>query len=302
MECKTKTGLLLLMISVIAGIISTIVMYGVWYSVDLNNLTAENATDLILTIVPASIIGLIGGLISLIGALLILLGRNEFGEKHKQFIFYAIIIFVISIIVGIATAGITVFATFSTMGESFGTSYDPNQAINFYRDSNFMTIIAAMTPISTALGGLMWVFALYQLENKNGRTILSAALICMIATSIVVGFISISTFNNYINSEDFENLINLGSDGSSSFTQLSSSYQWIGPSAIISLIGNTITNVLLFFGLYIPYNRIKSGDIVPVSTASESDVQGRICPNCGRSIPFDANICPYCSKRFEDYL
>jgi hypothetical protein len=24
----------------------------------------------------------------------------------------------------------------------------------------------------------------------------------------------------------------------------------------------------------------------------------RICPNCGRGIPFDANICPYCGKKF----
>ncbi len=24
----------------------------------------------------------------------------------------------------------------------------------------------------------------------------------------------------------------------------------------------------------------------------------RRCPNCGRSIPFDANTCPYCSKKF----
>lgn len=25
----------------------------------------------------------------------------------------------------------------------------------------------------------------------------------------------------------------------------------------------------------------------------------RICPNCGRAIPIDASICPYCAKRFE---
>jgi len=25
---------------------------------------------------------------------------------------------------------------------------------------------------------------------------------------------------------------------------------------------------------------------------------GRMCPNCGRPIPFDANICPYCGLRF----
>jgi len=26
----------------------------------------------------------------------------------------------------------------------------------------------------------------------------------------------------------------------------------------------------------------------------------RHCPNCGRSIPFDANACPYCSKNFNE--
>ncbi len=28
----------------------------------------------------------------------------------------------------------------------------------------------------------------------------------------------------------------------------------------------------------------------------------RICPSCQRAIPFDANICPYCERKFEDYL
>jgi RNA polymerase subunit RPABC4/transcription elongation factor Spt4 len=26
---------------------------------------------------------------------------------------------------------------------------------------------------------------------------------------------------------------------------------------------------------------------------------GRICPNCGRPIPMDANLCPYCGKNFQ---
>jgi predicted nucleic acid-binding Zn ribbon protein len=25
----------------------------------------------------------------------------------------------------------------------------------------------------------------------------------------------------------------------------------------------------------------------------------RFCPACGRMIPFDANLCPYCGRRFE---
>jgi hypothetical protein len=28
----------------------------------------------------------------------------------------------------------------------------------------------------------------------------------------------------------------------------------------------------------------------------------RICPSCGRSIPFDANLCPYCERRFESII
>jgi len=28
----------------------------------------------------------------------------------------------------------------------------------------------------------------------------------------------------------------------------------------------------------------------------------RRCPNCGRIIPFDSIICPYCGKRFETFL
>lgn len=27
----------------------------------------------------------------------------------------------------------------------------------------------------------------------------------------------------------------------------------------------------------------------------------RYCPGCGHNIPFDARICPYCSKKFEVY-
>lgn len=33
----------------------------------------------------------------------------------------------------------------------------------------------------------------------------------------------------------------------------------------------------------------------------ETDYEKRYCPACGRVIPFDANICPYCGKKFEVY-
>ncbi len=181
-----------------------------------------------------------------------------------------------------------------------GSSNDPSQFADSL--SSILTTTAISTPITAALGGLIYVFALYQLENKNGRMILFSALIVMIVVSAITGFLSIATFNDYFNSEAFNDVINSGTSSSTSYSQYLSSYQWIGPSAIISLIGNFISGILMFMALYIPYQRITSGELVPITTATKSSESERRCPNCGQAIPFDANICPYCSKRFEDYL
>ena len=35
----------------------------------------------------------------------------------------------------------------------------------------------------------------------------------------------------------------------------------------------------------------------PAATTTASD---RRCPNCGRIIPMDARVCPYCNKKFEE--
>jgi len=35
-----------------------------------------------------------------------------------------------------------------------------------------------------------------------------------------------------------------------------------------------------------------------ISSKQEPD---RICPDCGRAIPFNAKVCPYCGKKFEEY-
>ena len=51
--------------------------------------------------------------------------------------------------------------------------------------------------------------------------------------------------------------------------------------------GSLITLVLII-------KRIK-----PKHTTSKHEE--RFCPNCGRVIPLDARMCPYCSKKFEDY-
>ena len=36
----------------------------------------------------------------------------------------------------------------------------------------------------------------------------------------------------------------------------------------------------------------------PQQAVASSD---RRCPNCGRVIPMDARVCPYCGKKFEEF-
>lgn len=37
----------------------------------------------------------------------------------------------------------------------------------------------------------------------------------------------------------------------------------------------------------------------PAQQVQQQPVSDRRCPNCGRAIPMDARICPYCNKNFE---
>jgi len=39
---------------------------------------------------------------------------------------------------------------------------------------------------------------------------------------------------------------------------------------------------------------------VHTTTVEKSGRSGRYCPKCGREIPFDSKICPYCKKDFDE--
>jgi len=57
----------------------------------------------------------------------------------------------------------------------------------------------------------------------------------------------------------------------------------------------TPKNELANEGINTLYNKMAS--------SSNRDLKGdRRCPNCGRIIPFDSVLCPYCGKRFEDFF
>ena len=63
--------------------------------------------------------------------------------------------------------------------------------------------------------------------------------------------------------------------------------------------------LIWFFGIFITPWLVQTGlnELADNPQLLQNRQHGaRCCPNCGREIPFDANICPYCAKKFETYL
>jgi protein-arginine kinase activator protein McsA len=52
-------------------------------------------------------------------------------------------------------------------------------------------------------------------------------------------------------------------------------------------------------GRGVEYNKTKRENAKKRINFSQS--QNRTCPNCGRHIPMDAVLCPYCGKRFGNF-
>ena len=102
MECHTKTGLLLIIIGSILGIVS--------------NIAFSLAGNVALAL---SALGGIGGLCSLIGIILLIVGRKEFGERHRKFVIYALILFILSIVIPTIIIAAATF-TYVSQGISAG--------------------------------------------------------------------------------------------------------------------------------------------------------------------------------------
>lgn len=270
MNCNTQKGLYYLII----GSIITMI-YGLITSIT-SFFTQDATASMIIS--AFVIISFIGAIIILIGAILFLLGRKEFGEKHQKNVKNAVIIFCINIIMTIIIASAVAFLVFSAV---ISTSSATSAA------GPFSILIVIMAIVSAVLSSLMYYFALIELENEKGKNILYAAIISSIIISIITSFYIAGMLEEVL--------------GSISTTNSYSSFGFTQNVGKIGILG-IITNLLFIYSLYIPYKRIRDGEIKPqVLTSVTSTVPSRICPNCNKNIPFDANICPYCGKKFETY-
>jgi len=79
----------------------------------------------------------------------------------------------------------------------------------------------------------------------------------------------------------------------------------------LTKVGGVLLVVTIFFGWFGGVFCILAGFLLSIvliaigltqpSQKEEKEKRDRYCPKCGRTIPFDANICPYCGNKFDDY-
>jgi len=279
MDCKTEKGLLFLIIGTIVTMI-----YGLFSSI-ISFITQDETVTIIRDFLP--IISFIGVILIIIGAIIFLLGRREFGETHQNNVMKAVIIFCINFIIIVILTIIISFVVYSAVSGIVSTGEASSSTNVIAEPLSYFIIIIAIT--SAILGGLMYYFALIELEDERGKNVLFAAIIVSIVISTITSLYIAGILGEIFGSISTD----VSSYSSLSFTQD------VGKIGILGVI----SNLLFIYALYIPYKRIKDGELVPViSSTGYQSAPSRICPNCNRNIPNDANICPYCGKQFESFL
>lgn len=262
MEDHTKTGLLLLLAGLIIGTISNIFLFLLSFT------TGFNAFNF-LYLAVAGVAG-IGGLIMLIGAILMIMGRQDYGEKHSKNVIYALILYVVGIISAFV---ITFVITF--IGLSSALSGETGEIIN---------LTGISTIVSAVFAGLAYLFLLHELEDERGRIILYSAFVASLVSSSIIAIYSMGLLN-----EAFDSILTLGSYNQSA---LLASTSRLG---IFSVIGS----LLLIYAVYIPYNRIATGELKRTRRPNISINQKR-CMQCGRLVPADSVVCAYCGNNVRN--
>ncbi|MBN2599633.1 MAG: hypothetical protein JXA75_03745 [Candidatus Thermoplasmatota archaeon] len=253
----TKTGLLLLMIAVGITLLATPVTYALYSTINLEELQGQLFSALVI-LMPIAILGVLAGIFYLLGAILIFCGRKEFGEKHRKYIFYCCILFCIML-------GVIVLFSFSMVVSSLSLVFNAQsqntpEHVDFFKTQVMYSLIQAF--IVAVFSGLLWVLALYNLENKKGQYILLPAFVFMILTPAVNSIGSLMALDDWVQQGTLNDMYN-GTIPSSSYLQLFSLSQWTGVPGLIMLLCSFMSSLLIFVALFIAYKRIKNGELTP---------------------------------------
>ena len=192
----------------------------------------------------------ISGILVLIGIILMVVGRKEYGDRHGRFVIYALAVFLVSIafyVIYTVYTGIMVYIAV----------YEGNVDLSGIKN------IIYLIPFAAILGGLVNVFLLHELENRNGRIILYAAFLVTIFTSIMVAVMATPFMDALI--VKMESTIDdqpLSLFANELTTELEKGLSQLN-------IYGVVNNLMFLVAAIIPYRRIKSGELAAAPSSPE---------------------------------
>lgn len=182
METKTEKGLKFLNYGLILYIISALILFMILLAflptiLEFDPDAEEEEVEEALGPIVGALLGLClaGGImiiaiiLLLVGFVFILIGREEFGKEHSDYMMKALILFIVGIVINFIASGVSVFS--GPAGTAIGIG----------------------TAICFAIGGF---FLIYHISDEKGRKILKAAMVLYIVLSIVSVIITIWLFTS----------------------------------------------------------------------------------------------------------
>ena len=261
MKSYTQTGLLVAIVAISIGILEELLTFITQGVIDIS----------------------FSGLIAIAALILIFVGRKEFGERHKKFVFIAAILFIFTIVI-----------TVIFFAHTFFTLYNEVTNITYGKDidlSSFRNILL-IAPITAILSSLFYLFLLYNLQDYKGKILLYSMIIASAIVSFYILIEGTPIVDNWIS--QIENTVNNSMFISQS--EINEIQKELATNmSRITLIG-AIPNLITIAALYNAYHRIKSGSLVPLIKSSNQ----KKCMNCGRVCPSDYVVCPDCGTRIQD--
>ena len=250
----TKYGLIFLFVGVLLGIITTISLFVT--NGEIQALSSIQLFGMIFFLV-ALILMVVGGY-----------GLKEYGEKHGKFTLYALIIFLITIGVGVAFLIMTIMMAFNSIKNS-GNINDLRNLVYF-------------GPVFGVLITLIYLFLLHEILDKKGKIILYIASIIAIIVAIIIAIQSLQVYDELYTGLDFSTITT---------SQINELSQESTQKTSVIGIYNIIHNILLLVAIILPIYQMSSGELKPIQRKTK-----RICNNCGFEVPEYSDTCPKCGQ------
>jgi hypothetical protein len=113
-------------------------------------------------------VSIVGSILELVGAIMVILGRHVFGQEHARNVFWAIIIFVIGIVAGVAAVLVVVFSAIAGNLQFVNRTTPPPFRPSLFDPTAFFAGIL----IGVAIVQVSFVLLTYALQLRNGRILL----------------------------------------------------------------------------------------------------------------------------------